>query len=193
MKTHLWAFVRFLLSGVGIWPVFRYGSLAIWPVSNCPVSIWPVSISPVNRAALHAVLFNWKMKRPQILTALIHYESQKKKSLYMWIHTYMHCWYYTSSGLLKVSATTLEKAVWKPSGTLGRFVWIKQIGMMSAKNDLGSQLNTLLQLLQPIRKCKTFLLNKINYSLTLLFNTVKVKTVQVYEWIFKLVMGLCRF
>ena len=39
-KTHLWAFVRFLLNGA-----------SIWPVSNCSVSIWPVSISPVSNWA----------------------------------------------------------------------------------------------------------------------------------------------
>ena len=52
----------------------------------------------------------------------------KKRPYAWWIQN-------TSSGLLKVSAIILEKPMWKSSGTLGKFVWIKQIGMSAANNN----------------------------------------------------------
>ena len=60
----------------------------------------------------------------------------------------MHNEWRTSSGLFRVSATNFEKATCKPSGTLGRFVRMTQIGMIADSS------NTLYQLKTVITACK---------------------------------------
>ena len=61
---------------------------------------------------------------------------------------------YTSSGLLKVSATTLENPMWKSSGTLGKFVWIKQIGMAADNNNGVCQLKAVITVINTNKPVK---------------------------------------